>query len=63
MDAGQLIDSPPEPWVVGLIDDVAEQLNTLREAGVSRVMCQHLAHEDTDFVELLGTELAPLLAG
>jgi hypothetical protein len=30
--------------------------------GVSRVMCQHLAHDDLEFIALLGGELAPLVA-
>jgi hypothetical protein len=34
----------------------------LREAGVSRVMCQHLLHDDLDAVALLGDEVAPRLA-
>ena len=36
-----------------------EQLLELREAGVDRVMCQHLLHDDLDAVALLGEELAP----
>ena len=30
--------------------------------GVSRVMCQHLVHEDLEAVALLGEELAPRVA-
>ena len=52
----------PPGWIVGVVDQVAEQLIALREAGVSRVMCQHLAHDDLDFIALLGGELAPLVA-
>jgi alkanesulfonate monooxygenase SsuD/methylene tetrahydromethanopterin reductase-like flavin-dependent oxidoreductase (luciferase family) len=52
----------PPGWIVGVVEDVAEQLNALRSAGVSRVMCQHHAHEDLDFIALLGGELAPLVA-
>jgi hypothetical protein len=37
-------------------------LCALRDAGVSRVMCQHLAHDDLEFIALLGDELAPALA-
>ena len=36
-----------------------EQLLALRDAGVARVMCQQLLHEDLDAVALLGTELGP----
>jgi alkanesulfonate monooxygenase SsuD/methylene tetrahydromethanopterin reductase-like flavin-dependent oxidoreductase (luciferase family) len=48
--------------VIGTLDQAAEQLRALQVAGVSRVMCQHLAHEDVDFVALLGRELAPRLS-
>ena len=52
----------PPGWVVGVVEDVAEQLTAFREAGVSRVICQHLAPDDLDFIALLGCELAPLVA-
>ena len=52
----------PPGWVIGTVEDVAEQLAALREAGVRRVICQHLAPEDLDFISLLGGELAPLVA-
>jgi F420-dependent oxidoreductase-like protein len=61
-DADSLVADPPPGWVVGTIADAADQLATLREAGVSRVMCQHLAHDDLEFVALIGSELAPLVA-
>jgi F420-dependent oxidoreductase-like protein len=53
--------SPPEAWIVGTIDEAAEQLSRRRDAGVSRVMCQQLLHDDLDAVALLGVELAPRL--
>ena len=40
----------------------AERLRSLEQAGVRRVMCQHLTAEDTEFVALLGERLAPLVA-
>ncbi len=54
-----LADAAPGWALIGLVDDVAEQLRALREAGAARVVCQHLAHADLDFIELLGRELAP----
>jgi F420-dependent oxidoreductase-like protein len=51
--------SPPPAWIVGTVERAAEQLLALRDAGVSRVMCQHLLHEDLDALELVGRELAP----
>ncbi len=55
-----LADRPPG-WVIGVVEQVAEELSALRDAGVSRVMCQHLANDDLDFVALLGDELAPMV--
>jgi len=52
----------PPGWIIGVVEEVAEQLIALREAGVSRVMCQHLAADDLDFIALLGGELAQLVA-
>jgi F420-dependent oxidoreductase-like protein len=60
-DADQLRASPPPAWIVGTLDAAAEQLAALRDAGVSRVMCQHLLHDDLDAVALLGAELPPRL--
>jgi F420-dependent oxidoreductase-like protein len=61
-DADAILSDPPPGWIVGTIDRAAEQLALLREAGVSRVMCQHLLHDDLDAVSQLGRELAPQLA-
>jgi F420-dependent oxidoreductase-like protein len=48
-------------WIIGTVESALDQLGALADAGVSRVMCQHLAHTDLEFVELLGRELAPQL--
>jgi F420-dependent oxidoreductase-like protein len=61
-DAGPYLSDPPAGWIIGTVGQAAEQLAALRDAGVSRVMCQHLAHEDLDAVALIGDELAPLVA-
>ena len=60
-DAESFLTDPPAGWIVGTVDQVGEQLAKLRDAGVRRVMCQHLLHEDLEVVALLGTELAPRL--
>jgi alkanesulfonate monooxygenase SsuD/methylene tetrahydromethanopterin reductase-like flavin-dependent oxidoreductase (luciferase family) len=57
--------SDPEAYVRGLRDntlvgtvaEIREQLTELEEAGVERVMFQHLTHNDLDGVDLIG-ELA-----
>jgi alkanesulfonate monooxygenase SsuD/methylene tetrahydromethanopterin reductase-like flavin-dependent oxidoreductase (luciferase family) len=41
-------------WVVGTADEAARQLDELREAGLERVMAQHLLHEDVDALALVG---------
>jgi F420-dependent oxidoreductase-like protein len=53
---------PPPGWIVGTLEQVVMQLDRLREAGVNRVMCQHLLHDDLDAVALLGREIAPRVA-
>ncbi len=50
---------PPPGWITGTVEEVAEQLAALKHAGVSRVMCQHLLHDDLEAVAILGRELAP----
>jgi F420-dependent oxidoreductase-like protein len=57
-----LVKHPPPGWIVGTIESATEQLLALREAGVARVMCQQLLHDDLEHVALLGEELAPQLA-
>ena len=49
-------------WIVGSIDAMAQQLRTLEEAGVERVMLQHLQHRDLDVVERIGRELIPMVS-
>ncbi len=58
-DAQAFLSDPPSGWIVGTIDQAAEQLDAIRDAGVARVMCQQLLHDDLDAVALLGEELAP----
>jgi F420-dependent oxidoreductase-like protein len=58
----ELLSTAPDSWILGPIDQAAEQLHALAAAGISRVMCQHFAHDDVSFVEVLGRHLAPLVA-
>ncbi len=60
-DAATLISDPPEGWIVGTLEQAAEQLGPIREAGVSRVMCNQYVEADVDQVARLG-ELASLVA-
>jgi hypothetical protein len=44
---------PPPGWIVGTLEEAERQLIGLRDAGVHRVMCQQLLHQDLDAVALL----------
>ena len=57
-----LVAEPPSGWIVGTVERAAEQLSALRDAGVDRVMCQHLLHDDLDAVALIGERLGPAVA-
>ena len=48
--------------VLGTLEEAAEQLRAYEEAGVERVMLQHLDHRDLEMVALIGQELAPAVA-
>lgn len=48
--------------ILGTVDEVVERLREYEDAGVERVMLQHLAHEDVEMVELLGREVAPRIS-
>lgn len=58
-DPEAFLKESPEGWVVGTVDAVVDQLLELDEAGVERIMLQHLAHDDLDMVALLGSEVLP----
>jgi F420-dependent oxidoreductase-like protein len=62
LDPEALLRDPPEGFIVGTLEQAAEQLRELERAGASRVLCQHRPHDDLEYVELLGRELAPLVA-
>jgi F420-dependent oxidoreductase-like protein len=61
-DGAALVAEPPPGWIVGTVDQAAARLTELQEAGVSRVLCQHLLHDDLDAVALIGERLAPAVA-
>ena len=53
---------PPERWVVGTVDEVVTRLQELEAAGVTRIMLQHLAHDDLDMIAVLGQAVVPVVA-
>jgi F420-dependent oxidoreductase-like protein len=44
--------------VAGTVDEARARVRELEDAGVERVMLQHLAHDDVEMVELVGRELS-----
>ena len=56
--ADEFLASPPDEWIVGTVEEAVEQLGALRDAGLHRVMLQHLLHTDLAAVELIGRDLA-----
>ena len=59
-DGDALVREPPHGWIVATVDQAAEQFAAYRDAGLHRVMCQTLVHDDLDAVALIAT-VAPLL--
>ena len=53
-DADALLREPPNGWIVATVDQAAEQFAAYRDAGLHRVMCQTLVHDDLDAVALVG---------
>jgi F420-dependent oxidoreductase-like protein len=49
--------------IVGIPEQVLERLAQYAEAGIQRVMLQHLLHEDLEAVALIGREIIPQVAG
>ncbi len=56
-----LVREPPKGWIVATVEQAAEQFAAYRDAGLHRVMCQTLVHDDLDAVALIA-KVAPLLA-
>jgi F420-dependent oxidoreductase-like protein len=48
--------------VAGTPDEAVSRLRALADAGVDRVMLQHLLHEDLEVIDLLGREVLPQVA-
>ncbi|MFL5797985.1 MAG: TIGR03560 family F420-dependent LLM class oxidoreductase [Actinomycetota bacterium] len=57
-DGEALLRDQAGAWVVGTVNEARARLRELEDAGVERVMLQHLAHDDVEMVALIGRELA-----
>ncbi len=62
LDPEQLLSAPPAGWIFGTLEQAAGQLDALKRAGVSRVLCQLKPHDDLEAIEIIGRRLAPLVA-
>jgi alkanesulfonate monooxygenase SsuD/methylene tetrahydromethanopterin reductase-like flavin-dependent oxidoreductase (luciferase family) len=60
-DPAAWLEDLEDVWVVGTVPEVVDRLGRLEDAGVERVMLQHLAHTDVDTIALLGREVCPQL--
>jgi len=61
-DGAAFIAGLRESTICGTTEEAIEQLRELRDAGLTRIMGQHLLHRDLDAVALMGREIAPALA-
>ncbi len=59
---GMTLDHGRDTWITGTPEQAAEQLQAFAEVGITRVMCNHYLPDDLEFVEILGRQLAPLVA-
>jgi F420-dependent oxidoreductase-like protein len=57
--ADSFLQTVPESWITGTLDEATERLRKLAAAGVERVMLQHLLHHDLDAVAQIGRRVAP----
>ncbi len=51
-----------ESTIVGTLPEALDKLRELEQAGLTRLMAQHLLHRDLDAIELIGQEVIPALA-
>ncbi|HEV7614725.1 MAG TPA: TIGR03560 family F420-dependent LLM class oxidoreductase [Solirubrobacterales bacterium] len=50
-----------ESTIAGTVPEAVGQLQALEDAGLARIMGQHLLHRDLDAIELMGQEVIPAL--
>jgi F420-dependent oxidoreductase-like protein len=60
-DANALIAERRDRWLIGTVDEVVERIEGLRALGVTRVLLQHLNHDDDAMITLVGDRLLPAL--
>jgi F420-dependent oxidoreductase-like protein len=60
-DGDALLAGLRESTIKGTTPEAIEQLRELEQAGLARIMGQHLLHRDLDAIELMGREIIPAL--
>jgi F420-dependent oxidoreductase-like protein len=60
-DGVAFVAGQPSSTILGTTAEAIEQLHALKQAGVTRVMGQHLLHRDLDAIALMGRQIAPAL--
>jgi alkanesulfonate monooxygenase SsuD/methylene tetrahydromethanopterin reductase-like flavin-dependent oxidoreductase (luciferase family) len=58
-DPEALVAERRDRWLIGTVDQVAERIEGLRALGVTRVLLQHLNHDDDAMIVLIGERLLP----
>ena len=61
-DGRAFVAAEPESTISGTAEQAIEQLRELEQAGLARLMAQHLLHRDVEAIELLGRRIAPAVA-
>ena len=61
-DGAALMAGLRESTILGTVEEAVEQLRELEDAGLTRIMGQHLLHRDLEAVALMGRVVAPALA-
>jgi F420-dependent oxidoreductase-like protein len=61
-DGDRLLATVPDAWIGGTVPEALDQLKELEQAGLTRLMAQHLLHRDLDAIALLGGKVIPALA-
>lgn len=61
-DGNAFLATYPEHSIAGTVPEALEQLRALEDAGLTRIMGQHLLHRDLDAVALMGREVIPAMA-
>ncbi len=54
-DLDAYVDGLRDAWVLGTVEQAAERLVAMEQAGLDRVMLQHQLHDDLDMVELVAS--------